>query len=231
MGFRKDFVWGAATAAYQVEGAAREDGKGRSIWDDFCDEAGKVYGGHSGAIACDHRHRFREDVALMASLGIRNYRFSVSWPRVLPEGTGAPSEEGLRFYDALIDALLENGIRPLMTLYHWDLPSALQRLGGLENPGFPVWFEHYAELLAKRYGNRVKDFFTFNEPQCVVGLGNIEGVHAPGKKLPVAESIPMSYHIHLAHGLATRRIRELVPGARIGFVGCGIAPIPDSPAE
>ena len=130
MGFRNGFVWGAATAAYQVEGAAFADGKGRSIWDDFCHTPGKVYGGHTGDEACDHYHRFGEDVALLKSLGVANYRFSISWPRVIPQGTGEVNEAGLRFYDELIDCLLANGIRPLVTLYHWDLPSALHRRGG-----------------------------------------------------------------------------------------------------
>ncbi|MCE5343356.1 MAG: beta-glucosidase [Eubacteriales bacterium] len=228
MGFRKDFIWGVATAAYQVEGAAFEGGKGRSIWDDFSHTPGKVYGGHRGDVACDHYHRFREDVALMAQLGVKNYRFSLSWPRLLPEGTGEPNPEGLRFYDALIDALLSHGIRPLMTLYHWDLPSALLARGGFRSPEFPRWFEAYAALVAARYGDRVKDFFTFNEPQCMVGLGYIEGTHAPGETLPVEETIPIGYHIHLAHALAAARIRALVPDARIGFVGCGAAPIPET---
>lgn len=233
MGFRDGFVWGVATASYQVEGAAFADGKGRSIWDDYSHTPGNVYGGHTGDIACDHYHRFREDVALMKTLGVRHYRFSLSWPRLLPEGTGAVNEAGVRFYDALIDALLENGIRPLITLYHWDLPSALQHRGGWRNPESPAWFEEYAALAARRFGDRVQDFFTFNEPQCVVGLGSIQGAMAPGLKLPLSDTIPMSHHIHLAHGRAVSRLRELAPGARIGFVGCGVVSIPqsDSPAD
>lgn len=233
MGFREGFVWGAATASYQVEGGAQEGGKGRSIWDDFSHTAGKVYADHNADVSCDHYHRFRDDVALMKALGIRNYRFSVSWPRVLPEGTGEPNEAGLRFYDELVDALLENGIRPLVTLYHWDLPSSLQRRGGWQSPESPAWFEAYASLVVRRFGTRVQDYFTFNEPQCIVGLGNILGSMAPGLMLSPRETIPMSYHIHLAHGLAASRIRELMPRARIGFVGCGPAAIPatDSPAD
>jgi len=233
MSFRKDFVWGAATAAYQVEGAAFEGGKGRSIWDDFSHTPGKTYGGHTGDVACDHYHRFREDAALMAELGIRNYRFSISWPRLIPQGTGAVNEEGLRFYDELIDSLLAHGIRPFITLYHWDLPSALFERGGLQNPDFPKWFEAYAALVASRYGDRVKDYFTFNEPQCMVGLGYVSGRHAPGLQLPLEYTIPVSYRIHLAHGLAVQRIRALVPDARVGFVGCGPSPIPatETPAD
>jgi beta-glucosidase len=227
MGFRKDFVWGAATAAYQVEGGAFEDGKGRSIWDDFSHTPGNVFGGHTGDVACDHYHRFREDVELMAEFGVKAYRFSLSWARLLPQGTGEPNEAGLRFYDELIDALLTHGIQPLMTLYHWDLPSALHARGGFQNPDFPRWFEAYAALVAARYGDRVKDYFTFNEPQCIVGLGYVSGVHAPGETLSLKDGIPVSYHIHLAHALATAKIRALSPGARVGFVGCGMVPLPD----
>lgn len=230
MGFQNGFVWGAATAAYQVEGGALADGKGPSIWDDFSHTPGMVYGGHTGDVACDHYHRFREDVALMADLGVANYRFSIAWPRVLPEGTGPVNEAGLRFYDALLDALLEKGIRPLITLYHWDLPSALQRRGGWLNPDSPAWFEEYAALIARRYGDRVKDFFTFNEPQCIIGVGCVEGRMAPGMRYPLAYTVPMSHHLLLAHGRATARIRELAPGARVGFVGCGPAAIPASDA-
>jgi beta-glucosidase len=228
MGFRDGFVWGAATASYQVEGAAFEGGKGRSIWDDFSHTPGKVYGDHNADVSCDHYHRFREDVALMKALGMPAYRFSVSWPRVLPEGVGEANEEGLRFYDELIDTLLESGIRPLVTLYHWDLPSALQKRGGWANPESPRWFADYAALVAKRFGARVSDYFTFNEPQCVVGLGNVMGVMAPGLVLPPRDTIPMSHHIHVAHGQAVERIREIAPNARIGFVGCGPAAIPAS---
>lgn len=233
MGFREGFVWGAATAAYQVEGAAFEDGKGRSIWDDFSHTPGKVFQGHTGDVACDQYHRYREDVALMAGLGIRNYRFSLSWARVLPEGVGAPNEAGLAYYDQLIDCLLENGIQPLITLYHWDLPSALQRRGGWLNPESPRWFEEYTELIARRFGDRVKDYFTFNEPQCVVGLGNVLGVHAPGYQLPLSETVLLSHHIHLAHGRAVVKLREHAPDARIGFVGCGPVPLPgtDQPED
>ena len=233
MGFRDGFVWGAATAAYQVEGAAFEGGKGRSIWDDFCHTPGKVYGDHTGDEACDHYHRYREDVALLKSLGVANYRFSISWPRVIPQGTGDVNEAGLRFYDELITCLLANGIRPLVTLYHWDLPSALQRRGGWLNPESPSWFAAYAALIAKRFGDRVQDFFTFNEPQCMVGLGCVAGTMAPGLKQPVCDTVLMSHHIHLAHGLAVSRIREFAPAARIGFVGCGMVFIPatDAPAD
>lgn len=228
MSFRKDFIWGVATAAYQVEGGAFEDGKGRSIWDDYSHTPGMVYHDQTGDVSCDHYHRFREDVALMANLGVKNYRFSIAWSRLLPEGVGAVNEMGVRFYNELIDCLIAHGIRPWVTLFHWDLPSALHRRGGWLNPESPKWFEEYATLVAKRYGDRVKDFFTFNEPQCVIGGGYAEAGMAPGLKQPLHDTIPMSYSIHVAHGLAASKLRELVPGVRIGFVGCGMVGMPAS---
>ncbi|MDO4572762.1 MAG: family 1 glycosylhydrolase, partial [Clostridia bacterium] len=162
MAFKKDFLWGAASAAYQVEGAWNEDGKGASIWDAFCRRPGSIAHGETGDIACDHYHRFREDVALMKRLGLKSYRFSVSWPRVLPEGEGRVNEAGLRFYEALVDELTANGITPLLTLYHWDLPLALHERGGWKNPESPRWFAAYARLLAERLGARVPYWITFN---------------------------------------------------------------------
>ena len=152
MGFSKDFIWGAAASAYQIEGAVSEDGKGLNVWDAFCRRPGKVLGGHTGEVACDHYHRYQEDVRLMAALGVRNYRFSINWSRVLPEGTGAVCAGGLGFYDRLIDAMLEKGIRPWMTLFHWEYPVALQSLGAWENPDSPQWFADFAALAARRYG-------------------------------------------------------------------------------
>ena len=165
MGFCRDFIWGAATASYQIEGAVREDGRGMSVWDTFSHTPGKVLSGHTGDVACDHYHRFAQDAALMRELGVRNYRFSIAWPRLLPEGTGAVNQKGIDFYNRLIDALLENGVRPFATLFHWDYPVALQSRGAWENPDSPAWFEDYAALCARSFGDRVKDFFTFNEPQ------------------------------------------------------------------
>ena len=165
MSFRKDFIWGAATASYQIEGAAFEDGKGPSVWDRFSHEPGKVLEGHTGDVACDHYHRFKEDVRLMKEMGVKNYRFSISWPRLLPQGVGEVNEQGVAFYNALIDELLAAGIRPIVTLFHWDYPAALQARGAWENPESPAWFLEYATLCARRFGDRVKDFITFNEPQ------------------------------------------------------------------
>ncbi len=233
MSFRKDFIWGAATSSYQIEGAAQEDGRGESVWDRFAHTPGKVFMDHTGDVACDHYHRYREDVALMAGMGIRNYRFSIAWPRLLPEGTGAANEKGLDFYDRLIDELLAHGIRPFATLFHWDYPCALQARGGWENPDSPKWFLDYAELIAKRYGDRVKDFITFNEPQCFIGMGYAFGVQAPGVRLPPSTVVPMAHNVLLAHGLSARMLHETVHGARVGYAPCADACIPasESPAD
>lgn len=226
MGFRKDFIWGTATAAYQIEGGWNEGGKSPSIWDEFCEQPGKISDRSDGRAACDHYHRFREDVALMAAHGIRNYRFSVAWTRILPEGTGKVNEEGVRFYSELIDCLLENGIRPWMTLYHWDLPAALQRRGGWLNPEMPEWFAEYTGIIADRFGDRVRDFMTINEPQCIIGLGLWQGVHAPGLKLGVREQVEAIHYLLKSHGRACQVLREKVPGANIGFSPCGGPSIP-----
>ena len=228
MSFRKDFIWGAATASYQIEGAAFEDGKGPSVWDRFSHEPGKVLEGHTGDVACDHYHRFREDVQLMKAMGVKAYRFSLSWPRLLPQGTGEVNEQGVAFYNALIDELLAAGIRPIVTLFHWDYPAALQARGAWENPESPAWFLEYATLCARRFGDRVKDFITFNEPQCFIGLGYCKGVHAPGYVLPPSATIPMSHHVLLAHGLTVSMLRETVPGVRVGYAPCGDPRIPAS---
>lgn len=217
MAFRKDFIWGAATAAYQIEGAAFEDGKGPCVWDEYSHTKGKVFEGHTGDTACDHYHLYEQDAALMKALGIPNYRFSLCWPRLMPEGRGAINEKGVAFYDRLIDALLTNGIRPFMTLFHWEYPVALARLGGWENPDSPKWFADYAQLIAKRFGDRVKDFITLNEPQCFIGLGYGAGEHAPGRREPASVTIPMSHHVLKANGLAGRILKEAVPGARVGY--------------
>jgi len=228
MGFREDFIWGAATASYQIEGAACEDGKGESVWDRFSHEPGKIFGGHTGDTACDHYHRFREDVALLAELGIKNYRFSISWPRIFPEGTGQVNEKGIDFYNRLIDALLEKDIRPFVTLFHWDFPSALQARGGWENPDSPKWFAEYASLCARRFGDRVKDFLPFNEPQAFVGAGYSGGVHAPGLRLPLSSTVPITHNVFKSHGLAVKALREQAQGCRVGFGSCGDSCIPAS---
>ena len=180
MGFRKNFVWGAATSAYQIEGGAGEDGKGLDIWDVYCKEPGKVYEGHSGDIACDHYHRYKEDVRIMKEMGLKAYRFSINWSRILPEGTGKVNEKGIDFYNRLIDELLDAGIEPYITLYHWELPYEIYKRGGWMNREIVEWFGQYAALVAERFSDRVTHFFTLNEPQCFVGLGFLSGDHAPG---------------------------------------------------
>lgn len=208
MGFRKDFAWGAATSAYQIEGAAREGGKGLHIWDVYVREPGKIYEGHTGDIACDHYHRYREDVALMKELGLTAYRFSIDWSRVLPEGTGQPNEEGLAFYDRLIDALKEAGIEPYITLYHWELPYELYKRGGWMNEEMAEWFGRYAGLVSERFSDRVSHFFTLNEPQCFIGLGFLNGEHAPGLKCPIRDTFQMAHNVLKAHGRAVQMLRE-----------------------
>ena len=171
MGFKKDFIWGGATASYQVEGAAYEDGKGLNIWDIFCKDGGHIYENQTGDAACDQYHRYKEDVQIMKEMGMKAYRFSLSWARIMPEGTGTVNEKGLKYYDNLINELLDNGIEPFVTLYHWDLPYALHLQGGWMNPNSPSWFYEYAKVVAEHFSDRVKNFFTINEPQCIVGLG------------------------------------------------------------
>lgn len=226
MSFPKNFVWGVAAASYQIEGAWQADGKGPSVWDDFSHQPGIIYQNQNGDVACDHYNRFREDFTLMKELGIPNYRLSISWPRLIPEGIGTINEKGLDFYDRLIDDMLAKGIQPYVTLYHWDLPSALQARGSWENPDSPKWFQEYTALCAKRYGDRVKDFMTFNEPQCFIGMGYQNGEHAPGLKLPEKSVIRMAHHVLLAHGLAVQTLRDLAPGAKVSYAPTGNGCIP-----
>lgn len=228
MSFPKDFLWGTATSSYQIEGGVFEDGKGPSIWDDYVRVPGLIKDGSTGDVACDHYHRFREDVALMAEMGIRNYRFSISWPRVLPEGTGRVNEAGLRFYSDLVDCLLAHGIRPFVTLYHWDMPRAIHQRGGWLNDAMPDWFAEYTRVVARRLGDRVKDFFTINEPQCIIGLGYGMGKHAPGLQCSPRELVVMMHNLLKAHGRSVQVLRETVPGARVGYAPCGDPAIPAS---
>ena len=229
MGFKKEFVWGGATASYQVEGAAYEDGKGLNIWDVFCKEPGHVYEGHTGDVACDHYHRYQEDIALMKEMGLQAYRFSLSWARILPDGTGKVNEKGLDFYDRLIDALLENGIEPYVTLYHWDLPYELHKQGGWLNPKSPDWFYEYASIVARHFSDRVKYFFTLNEPQCTVGLGYQTGEHAPGLKVGPYDYFQIWHNVLLAHGRGVDALREhSVKPVKVGIAPCGALYLPAS---
>ena len=216
MTFPEGFLWGAATASYQIEGAVREDGRGECIWSRFSHTSGKVLNGDTGDVACDHYHLYRSDVALMARIGLRAYRFSIAWPRVLPFGTGAPNEVGLDFYDRLVDELLAVNIRPFVTLYHWDLPQALQDRGGWDNPEVVQWFGEYTDRVSRRLGDRVKDWITLNEPWVVAFLGNWLGIHAPGL-CDLGTAYRVLHHQLLAHGAAIAILRRNVQDVSAGI--------------
>jgi beta-glucosidase len=201
-----DFRWGTATSAYQIEGAARADGRGPSIWDTFCELPGAVDNGDTGDVACDHYHRMPEDVALIASLGFDTYRFSVAWPRVQPDGRGPANPAGLAFYDRLVDELLAAGVEPWLTLYHWDLPQALEDAGGWPERDTAFRFADYAAIVHDALGDRVRHWTTLNEPWCSAWLGYVEGVHAPGRR-SFQDGVRATHHLLLGHGLAARRLR------------------------
>jgi beta-glucosidase len=226
--FPPGFTWGAATAAYQIEGGAADDGKGPSIWDMFCKKPGAIWNDQSGDVACDHYHRWKDDVALARTLGLQAYRFSVSWPRVLPAGTGAVNAKGLDFYDRLVDALLAAKIEPWLTLYHWDLPLALYHRGGWLNRDVAGWFADYAAVVVERLGDRVRYFMPLNEPQVFLGAGMIQGRHAPGDKLRFTEYLLAVHNTLLAHGAAVRAIRASAKGKV--QVGCAQASYNSVPA-
>ncbi|HEU5474559.1 MAG TPA: GH1 family beta-glucosidase [Actinophytocola sp.] len=230
--FPPGFLWGAATAAYQIEGATAADGRGPSIWDTFSHTPGKVSGGDTGDVAADHYRGFREDVALMAELGLPAYRFSVSWPRVQPGGRGPANPRGLDHYDRLVDALLEHGIRPVLTLYHWDLPQELEDAGGWGARDTAARFAEYAVLVADRLGGRVPLWTTLNEPWCSAFLGYAAGVHAPGRTDP-ALALRAAHHLLLAHGLGTAALRAALPaGTQVSITLNlhAVEPASDTPA-
>ncbi|WP_035862935.1 GH1 family beta-glucosidase [Kitasatospora cheerisanensis] len=210
--FPPGFAWGAATAAYQIEGAAAEDGRTPSIWDTFSHTPGKVLNGDHGDVAVDHYHRFREDVRMMADLGLTSYRFSISWPRIQPTGRGPAVERGLDFYRALVDTLLEHDISPVATLYHWDLPQDLEEAGGWPVRETAYRFADYAALAARALGDRVPVWTTLNEPWCSAFLGYGSGVHAPGRT-SAADSLKAAHHLNLGHGLAVGTLREVLPAS------------------
>lgn len=231
--FPTDFLWGAACAAYQCEGAWDRDGKGPSIWDDFChDLSGRhIRNDDTGDVACDTYHRVDEDIALMKRFGLKAYRFSLSWPRIIPDGEGAVNPMGLEYYSSVVDKLLAAGIEPMVTLYHWDLPSALQYQGGWLNRRVIQAFERYAGLVAARFGNRVTKYTTLNEPQCIAFLGYGEGVNAPGLRLGDKDVARVYHHLALAHSAAQRAIKAANPAAQVGIVPCGelYYPVEDTP--
>ncbi|MDA3810028.1 MAG: GH1 family beta-glucosidase [Spirochaetaceae bacterium] len=209
MSFKKDFIWGAAAASYQIEGAWNEDGKGFSTWDHFTEKKGSIYEGHSGKIACDHYHRYKEDVQIMKEIGLKSYRFSISWPRVLPNGTGKINTTGLDFYSKLVDELLANEIMPFPTLFHWDYPYELYMKGGWLNRDSSDWFAEYTAAVTEKLSDRVDHWFTLNEPEVFVDLGHITGTHAPGVKLQKRDTIRMIHNVLLSHGKSVKTIREL----------------------
>ncbi|MGB9723612.1 MAG: GH1 family beta-glucosidase [Chloroflexia bacterium] len=231
--FPEGFIWGTATSAYQIEGAVNEDGRGPSIWDTFCRQPGKVWQGQTGDVASDHYHRWPEDIRLMQELGLPAYRFSIAWPRILPEGTGKVNPAGLDFYDRLVDGLREAGIEPLVTLYHWDLPQALQDRGGWTKRETAEAFAEYARIVAERLGDRVTYWITHNEPFVSSIFGHFTGEHAPGKKSPF-DAAWAYRHIMLSHGLAVEALRAtLPPTAQVGIVLnlSPVYPASDSPKD
>lgn len=227
--FPHNFIWGTATAAYQIEGAVHADGRGPSIWDTFSHTPGKVKHGHTGDIACDHYHRYPEDIALMKELGVNAYRFSVAWPRILPEGRGKVNQQGLDFYDRLVDELLQKSIIPWVTLYHWDLPQALQDQGGWANRNTVQAYLEYADVVTRHLGDRVKHWITHNEPWVAAFLGHLWGFHAPGLQ-DAATALQVSHHLLLSHGLAVPVLRANSLGSSVGIT-LNLSPIhPASPA-
>lgn len=215
LAFPKGFYWGTATAAYQVEGAWNEGGKGESIWDRFSHTPGKINDGTTGDVACDHYHRYREDIALMRALNLNSYRFSVSWPRIQPEGSGKANVAGLDFYNRLVDALLEARIRPMLTLYHWDLPQKLEDAGGWPNRDLAGRFADYAEIMARALGDRVETWTLLNEPDAFTSLGYLDGTHAPGRS-SIFDFLRATHTANLAQGAGFRAVKAVRPKARVG---------------
>jgi beta-glucosidase len=225
--FPAGFLWGSATASYQVEGAVNEDGRGPSIWDTFSRISGKTNNGDTGDVADDHYHRYKEDVQLMKALGLKTYRFSVAWPRVYPQGTGTPNPKGLDFYNRLVDELLANNIQPYCTLFHWDLPQALEDKGGWQSRDTSEAFANYAGYVAEHLSDRVKHFMTLNEMRSFVDIGYKDGRHAPGLKLPPAGVNQVRHHAVLAHGLGVQAIRaHAKPGTKVGLAENATACVP-----
>ena len=230
--FPEGYIWGAATSSQQIEGATGEGGRGESIWDRFAAESGKIEDGSNSDIACDHFHRWREDIELMKWLGLGAYRFSIAWPRIIPTGTGRVNPAGLDFYDSLVDGLLEAGIEPFPTLYHWDLPQVLQDKGGWAARDTAEAFVEYSAVVTRRLGDRVKRWVTHNEPWCIATLGHEEGHHAPGHLDP-PEGLRVAHHLLLSHGWAVEAIRREVAGAEVGIVHnyCPSYPATDSEGD
>ena len=216
MKFPADFKWGVATSSFQIEGATCADGRGASIWDTFCKTPGKVANGEHGDIACDHYHRYPEDVAIMKDLGVTSYRFSIAWPRLFPQGEGVREERGFAFYNKLIDELLANGIEPVVTLYHWDLPQALEDKGGWTNRDIVSAFVDYASACVEAFGDRVTNWITLNEPWVFTWLGYLAGVHAPGRQ-ELSAGVAAAHHASLAHAQASRAMKAINGNINVGI--------------
>ncbi|GHB96676.1 GH1 family beta-glucosidase [Cerasicoccus arenae] len=230
--FPSHFTWGAAAAAYQIEGAWDSDGKGQSVWDAFTKKKGAVWEGHSGNVACDHYNRYAEDIELMELIGLQAYRLSVSWPRVMPEGVGKVNPRGIEFYDRLVDRLLESNIEPWVTLFHWDYPHELDLKGGWLNPDSPKWFADYTKVVVECLSDRVSNWITLNEPQCFIGLGHLVGEHAPGMKLSLQKVLQAGHNALLAHGLAVQAIRtNTKQPASIGWAPVGAVHYPHTDSK
>lgn len=227
--FPKDFIWGAATASYQIEGAYNEDGRGESIWDRFSHTPGKIQDGDTGDVACNHYHLWRDDIKLMKGLGLKAYRFSIAWPRILPNGTGSINEAGIDFYSKLVDGLLEVGIRPFATLYHWDLPQALQDKGGWTERMVVDAFVEYTDIITRALGDRVKDWITLNEPWVSAFVGYEHGRHAPGHT-SLDEAVAASHHLLLSHGRSVPVIRNNSKDSSVGITLNLTPKVPASPS-
>ena len=217
MSYPKDFLWGGATASYQCEGAWNEDGKGLGEWDVFSHESPLNVNHVTGDVSCDFYHRYEEDIDMMAAGNQNTYRFSISWTRILPHGTGEINQKGIDFYNRLIDCLLENGITPYITLFHWDYPYELEIRGNWSNPESSDWFVEYARIVFREFGHRVKHFITFNEPQCFIACGYDAGFHAPGLKCSNRDLVLKAHNVLLSHGKTVRLFREMVPDGQIGY--------------
>jgi beta-glucosidase len=223
--FPDGFLWGTASASYQIEGATKEDGRGESIWDRFSHTPGKIVNGDTGDVACEHYHRYPDDVRSMTELGVLAYRFSIAWPRIFPTGKGAVNDAGLSFYDRLVDELCRAGIIPFATLYHWDLPQALDDDGGWLNRATADHFVRYADVVTRRLGDRVKSWATFNEPMCISYVSYAWGEHAPGHKdMTFSEANRALHTVYVAHGKAVPVIRANSPGSKVGIV-LNLAPV------
>lgn len=232
MSFPKNFTWGVAAASYQIEGSPTADGKGKSVWDMFCGWDNRIWEANNGDVACDHYRRWREDLLLMRDLGVQAYRLSLSWNRLIPEGTGKTNPKGIAFYSRLFDEMLKFGIEPWVTLFHWDYPYELFCRGGWLNRDSVEWFSDYAALAAQQYGDRVRHWMTLNEPQCFISLGHSEGVNAPGVKLGWTEVLRAGHHALLAHGAGVKAIRaHAKTKPRVGYAPVGIVRYPEDESK